>query len=480
MRRREFVTSTGTATAGLMLSRVASAADTSKSKDRPNILFIMTDQQSAQMMSCTGNRWVKTPALDRLAASGVRFERAYACNPVCVPNRFSLQTGLMPSAIGMGRNEDSPQSTVTPAMVEQSLGNLFQRAGYETVYGGKVHLPKKMNDVQDLGYRNLTGDSRQDLADVCAQFIKEEHTKPFFMFASFINPHDICYMAINDFRRTKSEPPHGNTDSKVCEGVLEEARKSKDIHAFVEENCPPLPENHAVPDDEPECITKNYTKARPFRAYAREQWTDDQWRLHRWAYCRLTEMVDRKIGIVLDAVREAGLEENTLIVFTSDHGDMDSAHKMEHKSVLYEEAVRVPFMMSYKGVIPEGRVNDSELLSNGLDLLPTVCDYAGIERPAGLAGASVRPLAEKGASSTWRDHVAVESQNGRMVRSERFKYCVYDSGERREQLIDLKNDPGEMHNLAESGEHKAVLLRHRRFLKEWVERAGDKIGSEYV
>ena len=101
MKRREFVTYTGTAAAGLMMGKMASAMDGAKGSDRPNILFIMTDQQSAHMMSCTGNKWLNTPAVDRLARSGIRFERAYACNPVCVPNRFSLQTGLMPSAIGI-------------------------------------------------------------------------------------------------------------------------------------------------------------------------------------------------------------------------------------------------------------------------------------------------------------------------------------------------------------------------------------------
>ena len=121
---------------------VAAEAD----KDgRPNILFIMTDQQSAHMMSCAGNEWLKTPALDRLAASGIRFERAYASNPVCVPSRFSLQTGRMPSAIGLNWNHPA---NVPQSIVEQSLGNLFSNAGYETVYGGKVHLPGELNNVE--------------------------------------------------------------------------------------------------------------------------------------------------------------------------------------------------------------------------------------------------------------------------------------------------------------------------------------------
>ncbi len=480
MKRREFITATAATAIGLTLGQKKLAANGPERDSRPNVLFIMTDQQHAGMMSCTGNKWLKTPALDRLAAFGIRFERAYACNPVCVPNRFSLQTGLMPSAIGMGQNNDSGRATVTDIMLRQSLGYTFQRAGYETVYGGKVHLPNKMNNVQKLGYRNMNGNSRRGLADACAEFIKGNHKKPFFLFASFINPHDICYMAINDYRRAQGEAPIGNTDSKTCEAVLTRARNSGDIGAFVEKNCPPLPDNHEVPEAEPECIKQKYVNARPFRAYIREKWTKNQWRLHRWAYCRLTEMVDKEIGMVLDALREAGMEDNTLIVFTSDHGDMDSAHRMEHKSVLYEESVRVPFIMRYKGMIPAGVVDNTHLVSNGLDLLPTLCDFAGVEAPKGLNGRSLRPLAEGKNTKQWRNFVVSESQNGRMLRTHRFKYCVYDSGRHREQLIDLQRDPGEMKNLAEVDDYKDVLDKHRRLLRNWIEKTGDRIAAEYV
>ena len=479
MKRREFITSTAAAAAGLIFDGETSASGSQRKQKRPNILFIMTDQQHAGMMSCTGNKWLKTPAMDQLAASGIRFERAYACNPVCIPNRFSLQTGLMPSAIGMGQNGDSARAAVTDVMIQNSLGCLFRKAGYETVYGGKVHLPRKMKGIENLGYRNLTGNSRLGLAEACAKFIKGPHTKPFFLFASFINPHDICYMAINDFNRTQGKPPVDNIDSKTCEAVLDRVRKSGDIDAFVEKNCPPLPANHEVPKDEPECIMNTYINPRPFQAYAREKWTEIQWRLHRWLYCRLTEMVDREIGILLDALRESQIEDNTLIVFTSDHGDMDSAHRLEHKQVLYEESVRVPFIMSYKGVIPEGIVDDTRLVSNGLDLLPTLCDYAGIKRAKGLKGISLR-FSEERINPDGHDFIVSESQSGRMLRTDRFKYCIYDSGENREQLTDLKNDPGEMKNLAKIKRYKDVLDGHRWLLRQWVERTGDKIAAEYI
>ena len=130
------------------------------------------------------------------------------------------------------------------------------------------------------------------------------------------------------------------------------------------------------------------------RKNARENFTDNQWRHHRWAYCRLTEMVDQKIQLILNGLKESGQEENTLVIFSSDHGDMDASHRMEHKSTLYEESANIPFMAMWKGQIPVGQVDDEHLISNGLDLLPTVCDYAGIAGKSDPRGRSLRPLFE--------------------------------------------------------------------------------------
>ena len=471
--RRAFLRTMGFGAAALALPDWAEAAG---GRRRPNIVFIVTDQQSATMMSCAGNRWLKTPAMDRLAASGVRFERAYASNPVCLPARFSFFTGHMPSKVGIGLNEDG-QRGVPKEFPREAMGWLLRDAGYETVYGGKVHLPRGMAPPR-IGFRRLTGDSRGKLADECAKFLKQPHGKPFLLVASFINPHDICYMALNAHRRSQGQPPIGNLDSRTCEGLIEGPRGN--LAEFVRKHCPPLPANHAVPALEPEGITTSYVKRRMFRHYARTRWSADMWRLHRWAYCRLTEMVDAHVGKVLDALRDAGLEGNTLVVFTSDHGDHDASHKLEHKSILYEQAARIPLIVSCKGVTPAGRVDDSHLVSNGLDLLPTLCDYAGIEPPKGLLGRSFRRLAEGKPMADWRDHLVVESQNGRMVRTARHKYVVYDSGARREQLFDLAADPGEMANLAYDPKHKAIIAAHRRLLTEWVGRAGDTIASRYI
>jgi len=477
--RRRFLQAA--AGAGAVTLAGAAGARAASGKQRPNILIIVTDQQSAHMMSCTGNRYVKTPAMDSLAATGARFERAYASNPVCLPARFSMMTGRMPSELLIRENAGIPKrGSVPDAMLQQAMGWVFRRAGYQVLYGGKTHWPRGMK-VASIGFDPLTPNQRDGLADACAEFLKTKHEKPFLLVASFINPHDICYMAIDAYTRAVKKEKMFPRSSVERQRLAEALKMPEGVsrEAFFKEHCPPLPPNVGIPPLEPECITK-LLKMRRFREHARRNWPDDEWRRHRWAYCRLTEMVDAQIGRVLDALREAGLEENTLVVFASDHGDMDGAHRIEHKTVLYEEAGRVPFIVSRKGVTRPGLVDETHLVSVGLDLLPTLCDYAGIDVPAGLRGRSVRALAEGRAPNAWRDDLVVESQIGRMVRTARHKYNVYEDGAHREQLIDLAKDPGEMVNLAEDPKHAQVLSDHRRRLRRWVDETGDEIGKAYI
>lgn len=426
--------------------------------ERPNILFFITDQQSSTMLSCAGNRWLKTPAMDSLAAAGVRFERAYCTNPVCLPSRFSFMTGRYPSAVGVRFNEAEPTSAVN-SMPAKAMGHIFRAAGYETAYGGKVHLPGPMKDIRTCGFELLTRNERDELATVCGDFLRRKHDKPFFLVASFINPHDICFMAIRDYEPKQKVPPPLDEAMKLPPGVSETE--------FFRTHCPPLPPNFEVPQGEPDAITW-LIKLRPFRQNARENWSQERWRLHRWAYCRLTESVDAQIGRVLAALRETGLSENTLVVLTSDHGDMDSAHRLEHKTVFYEEASHIPMILSYPRHIPPGRVERDHLVSNGLDLIPTLCDYAGIETPAGLEGRSLRALAEGRSPGKWRDMLFLESQIGYMVTDGRYKYSAFDpdKGARREFLADLKTDPGEMRNLVGDPQMQGILKRLRSALAQ--------------
>ncbi|MBM4093291.1 MAG: sulfatase [Planctomycetes bacterium] len=460
----------------LLLAPLASFA----APERPNVLFICTDQQHAGMLSCAGNRWLKTPAMDSLAATGARFERAYSVNPVCVPSRTGMLTGYTPSRFGMQSNGELATTGIPDDIQRQTMGWLFRNAGYETAYGGKTHVPGK---ISDYGFDVLTADQRDGLAAACVAFLNKAHDKPFLLVASFINPHDICYMAINDFERAKTGKPNasGKAPHQVCLAAALERPAGVSEAEFFAKYCPPAPANLEPQADAPEAVQQSLGgKARTFRQHAFQNWSVEQWRLHRWAYCRLTERVDREIGLVLQALRAAGLEEKTLVVLTSDHGDMDGSHRLEHKSMFYEEAARVPFIVSFKGVTKPGLAENQHLVSSGLDLIPTLCDYAGITPPAALLGRSVRALAEGRAADDWRPYVASETHYGRMICSGRYKYCVYETGQRREQLVDLEKDPGEMKNLAADPAYADVLARHRQYLREWVESNHDKLATPYL
>ena len=487
--RRDMLRLATAAFAGLSLSRfnqsesmlAQAAGERNPPEKHPNILLIITDQQHSRMMSCAGNKWLKTPAMDALAARGVRFERAYCGNPVCVPSRFSMMTGVLPSRIGMDRNKPS-SFPVPDEVLQHSLGRIFREAGYQTLYGGKVHLPgTKDNGVAAYGFETLTGDEREGLAEACAKFFQKRHKKPFLLVASFINPHDICYMAIDAFTHAKDRPLMYPKSHRERECLAEALKTPPDISRdeFFAKLCPPLPANHEIPENEPPAARD--TDWREFRQYVQENWSRKDWRMHRWAYARLTERVDAHIGKVLQALRQAGLEEDTVIVFTSDHGDMDAAHRLEHKSMPYEEATNVPLIVCQPGVTAQGHVDRRNLVSTGLDLIPTLCAFAGIETPSSLAGRSLKPLTTSpNARHPWRDCLVIENEGSRILVSERFKYAVYDHGQPREMLIDLKNDPDEMNNLAVDPRHGNVMIQHRHMLRKWYEQHGETLEKKYI
>ena len=166
-------------------------------RSRPNILYVFTDQQQAGMMGCAGNPYVRTPAMDSIAANGVRFERAYCANPVCLPSRYSMMTGRMPGDVGIRSNPDGNAASIPAEVRSAAMGWLMREAGYDAAYGGKVHLPPGMSP-EEMGFTYLTADQRDGLADASADFIRRERDRPFLLVSSFINPHDICFMAIGD------------------------------------------------------------------------------------------------------------------------------------------------------------------------------------------------------------------------------------------------------------------------------------------
>lgn len=431
-------------------------------KEKPgkcNILYLMTDQQFAGAISCAGNRYLNTPAIDSIAKEGVIFDKAYCSQPLCVPSRASISTGKMPHQIDVIINQHPRADHLSDPMI----GKVLSDGGYDCAHIGKWHQAVPVKQKQLHGFATVLhpGPNKIDklIPETCAEFIKAEREKPFFLLASFVNPHDICQWARNE---------------TLPNGSIAEAPPA--------DQCPALPGNFEIPAGEPE-ILREIQKLSP-RAYPTTQWKKERWKQYRWAYYRLIEKVDAQIGMILKALQKSGKAENTVIIFTSDHGDGTGAHRWNQKQILYDQATRVPFIVSLPGVTKAGYIDRDHLVATGLDSFATICDYAGIEPPAELTGRSVRKLAEGKKVKNWRDLLVCETTfcefgesygvTGRMLRSKRYKYIVYSDGPGIwQQLFDMQQDPGETNDIAGKTEYRQILKNHQKHLADWCRQTDD-------
>jgi arylsulfatase A-like enzyme len=427
--------------------------------DRPNVLLVMTDQQQAAALSCAGDPFarptgsaphpdVRTPNLDALAARGTRFASAYTPFPLCTPARAALFAGRMPHTLGIADNNQP----VPEPYREQTMGHLFARAGYDCAYGGKWHVTRIAME-EGFAFERIAGFDDNALPPAAIRFLQARRERPFLLVASFDNPHNICEASRNQ-PLPWGEVPLAPTDA-----------------------CPNLPPNFSAGPYEPEALRAYAEHAGKFRR--RPGYSADRWRLLRHVYYRLVEKVDAQIGQILSALRETGQEEHTLVVFTSDHGDMAGAHELNQKHSLYDESARVPLIVAGPGVAA-GRVVDQPV--SLIDVLPAVCDLAGVEAPDDLPGASLRPALEGRAferepvvvESFWGGEISnASSAHARSLVTPGHKYVVHEWGEYREQLFDRAADPGEQVNLALEARHRPLLDECRRRLREWCVATGD-------
>ena len=453
---------------------------------RPNVVLIITDQQTRATISAYGNERTRTPHMDRLAAGGVAFEKSYCASPLCSPGRASIVTGQMPHTAGVNVNDEPVRDGIA------NLGEIFSRSGYETVWAGKWNLPESFPPEPDaIGgfvnlewqrrpypsieqiiaghanpvaapapYRDLGASMDADITDAAVRYLAEPTGRPFLLVVSLYNPHDICFWIIDrDHDLLPAAPP----DAPL----------------------PELPDNFDAVTDEPEFVRwmRQAPAVVPDYGWNELRWTDNwderHWRRYLYVYYRLVEMVDVQIGRVLGALSDAGLHDSTLVALTSDHGEGVAAHRWVTKQMLYEEPVTVPLVLRWPGIVPAGRFDRSHLAS-GVDVVPTLCDYAEVDVPEGLAGESLRPVIDDPALDG-RDFVVAELQphafrmelKGRMLRTRRYKYMAFSAGADPEMLFDLEADPLETVNLARSTGHEAVLAEHRALLNSWTNRTDD-------
>lgn len=436
------------------LTVAADAAAASKpesaSGKRPGIIVIMTDQQTAAAMSCAGNPWVRTPAMDALAADGVRFTRAYCPFPLSGPCRASLVTGRMPFEVGAFDNAIRPND----ADMRAGIGHRLAEAGYECLYAGKWHVPEVNLPDSGTGFRRISKMDDPALADACDAALRSTtaRSRSFGRFAAQ-SPRNLRIRTQRNaaIRRAGALLHRRVPQSPGQFHALDLCGRSADARTRL---LAPLPDTYT--------------------------YTQDDWRRYLYAYYRFVERVDREVGRIVGVLKARGLYDDSAIIFLSDHGDGVAAHGWNQKWNLQEEVVNVPLIVK----APEGAglrgVRNDEALSNvGLDLYATVCDYAGVAPdPGRYRGRSLRPVAE-GRQTTLHDEVFVETllpgpgMRGWCVVGPRYKYVLYQWGRNREALYDLQDDPGEMVNLVVDRRYEAELNRLRRAMYDWGVCIGD-------
>ena len=424
--------------------------------ERPNVLIVITDQEAPALRLPPLDR----PNLERLAARGVSFTRAYAAYPVCSPSRAALLTGLYPHQNRVLENvnpgvESPPLDPSIP-----NLGSVFAAAGWSTAWFGKWHLSAN-EAIPSYGFAHAYQPARgnngregdPEVAAHAAAWIRDRAAgEPWLAVVSILNPHDI------------GEPER---------------------YADVEIEPYPV-ELPASFDDDPTAAGR----APELRAHAgsrRENRTPTdhaEWIHYLRLYCHLLERNDPLLGSVLDAVAARADAERTIIVYTSDHGEMGGAHRMAQKRFLYEESVRVPLLFVGPGT-PQATTSDR--LASNIDVAPTLAALAGVKWPAALPGRNLlEPPAVGGAVADEAVFAEVSIPSTRvlaervdrltrMVRTRDWKYVLYPSGA--EELYDTATDPIEVHNLAASPEHAARRTQLRDRLSAWLDATAATPGS---
>jgi len=434
----------------------------------PNVVWICADDHAACVTGAYGNRLVKTPAIDRLAALGTRFDRAYCNSPVCTASRQSFLTGRYPRTIGV-----TQLATPLPES-ETTLAELLKSAGYATAALGKMHFNSTLAHGFDL---------RLDLADHARDLAKRgrraapqgiEALPPWRPFRDpagvWLNGRVLPFAAFDDEMA-------GTWFAHQARGYLQErARVAAQpfflMVSFYEPHSPfHFPYEFAGRHAPAKFVAPPVDEADLWQipAIFRDLTPPEKQGIAA-AYYTSVEFLDRNVGLVLEALDQAGLAEDTLVIYTGDHGYMLGQHGRFEKHCCYEPAIRAPLIMRRPG--RANPVPHTNALVEFIDIVPTVLEHCGLPVPETIQGRSLVPLLE-GKRPAHREAIFVEySENEEAaIRTGRWK-LIYCTGKRERQdgyatgtalpgrtvrLFDLLNDPDERVNLAQRAEHASVV-----------------------
>jgi len=476
--------------AGLGRPDLASAAEAPAK--RPNVLFLIADDLNT-LLGCYGDPRAKTPHLDRLAARGVRFEKAYCQFPLCGPSRNCLLTGLYPDSTGIQRNGEIFRQTIPSQL---SLPQAFRLEGYFAGRIGKLYHYNVPNSIGTNGHDD-PGSWELELNPAGADRL-EELPKAFTLTPGQFGG------TLSWYASPKEDAEHTDgLNAADAEWVLERCAKQRDrpfflAVGFFRPHTPYIsPESYfdLYPEAEMPVVTgvkEDQADIPPpgLGSYKKEQdkLTDDLRRQTLQAYYASISFMDAQVGQVLDALDRLGLAENTVVVFTSDHGYHMGEHGLWQKMSLFEESTRVPLLIAAPGVSKGGAVANSPV---GLvDLFPTLTELCSVESPENLQGQSLVPMLKdasvagrgwaltqvtRGGRNPNRPGVAQgragASFFGYTLRTPRWRYTEWDEGREGRELYDHDADPRELKNLAEDPAHAETVAELAGQLREAVKTA---------
>jgi len=473
--RRSFLQASAAAAASLAAPTIAQPAPTKK---RPNLLYVFADQLRHQSCGYAGDGKAITPAIDRFATQGCNFSNAVASAPVCTAYRAGLMTGKYTTSNGMVINE----LRINPN--QRCFGHVLTDSGYHTGYIGKWHL-----------YANQLGHHE----DPKNSFVpRGPHRLGFDGYWAAYNFHHIYY---NTYYHTESPEkifygpgvyePDAQTDFAInfIDGHQKQSPE-KPFALFLSWGPPHDPWGN---DNTPAKFRKMF-KDTPFpnppnyqaendpyadnwgRLNSKERAQLEEWRRNYYA---MTSSLDANLDRLLKALEKHNLAEDTIVVFTSDHGEMFGAHGRRAKNIFYEEAARIPFLLRYPRQVPAGGTSDACL--GTVDVMPTLLSMMGLQCPKSAEGMDLSHCAAGkagpepdaalmmicGATAAWQD-----GHEWRAMRDKRFTYAVYRV-DRSELLFDNVNDPYQQRNLAGDPKHAATVERFRGMLKQKMAGLGD-------
>jgi arylsulfatase A-like enzyme len=441
---------------------------------KPNLVYVFADQLRYASCGHAGEALARTPNMQRLADSGCDFRQSVSCTPVCAPHRASLFTGKYQSSTGMVINE----LRLSPD--HDCFGHALNRGGYKTAYIGKWHMW-----ANQLGHHNETpngfvppGPYRLGFDGLYAgyNFNHTYHHAPYFRdrpqrdFWTRFEPDAQTDMALDFIDQSADAsspfalflswgPPHDPLTWNNCSSRYENEYRDREI---------PLPANYSdVPDPYADAWgtpPKNYRQHLP-----------DMMRVYHAQNANL----DYQLGRIMEALEKRGIADNTILVFTSDHGEMFGAHGRRAKLSFYEEAARIPFLIRWKDHIPAGIKSDACL--NTPDIMPTLLAMMGLPVPKTAEGMDLSHLAlgktgaepeaaylqGMGAVADWS-----EGFEWRALRDHQFTYAIYRR-DGKELLFDNLADPFQMKDLAGDKSHATKLAHYRSKLRAWMKEQND-------